>query len=236
MSLVSSILFRETEKKRKCPRWKRGIVSAMDKHQRKQLSRWEMQKAKDMRKFQEYLAKSKEERDAAIAYHKFRRDWEYICRVARTYVPTHSEIFARAMTFLAEDPDMIARMSQSTWILRDDDDNAVHDQRHYIIWHVMRSPFGDDEPLDIPAEIAARREAKLYRRGLQFAADLYRHMARLDIVRQELLLRAQRNRAVQDCRLVWKEELMMKAWHPDRVGKFLETYGWEAFDNLLGVE
>ena len=33
-----------------------------------------------------------------------------------------------------------------------------------------------------------------------------------------------------------KEELMMNVWHPQRVEKFLETYGWEAYDNLLGVE
>lgn len=211
----------------------------MDKHQRKQLSRWEMQKAKDMRKFQEYLAKSKEEREREVAERKRQRDWDFVSRVVRAYVPTHSEIFARALRFLKEDPDMIARMSQSTWILRDDNDD-VRDYRHRMLWRAMAwGPFGgldDFGPIDIPAEIESGRKLKLYNRGMQLAATLYRHMARLDTVRDELLLRAQRNRAVQDCRLVWKEEFMMKAWHPDRVGKFLETYGWDAFDNLLGVE
>lgn len=211
----------------------------MDKHQRKQLSRWEQKKAKDDRKFREYLAKSEEEREREVAERKRQRDWDFVSRVVRAYVPTHSEIFARALRFLKEEPDMIARLSQSIWSLRDDNDE-VRDYRHRILMRVMMwGPFGDFTdygPVDIPEEIVAGRKEKLSSRGMQFATTLYRHMARLDIVRDELRLRAQRNRAVQDCRLVWKEEFMMKAWHPDRVGKFLETYGWEAFDNLLGVE
>jgi hypothetical protein len=58
----------------------------------------------------------------------------------------------------------------------------------------------------------------------------------VNAIREELIERTNRFRAIQTCRYGFKEELMMKAWHPDRVGKFLETYGWEAFDNLLGVE
>lgn len=34
----------------------------------------------------------------------------------------------------------------------------------------------------------------------------------------------------------FKEELMMTAWRPRRMEHILDTYGWEVYDNLLGIE
>ena len=50
-----------------------------------------------------------------------------------------------------------------------------------------------------------------------------------------LSIQAEFVRSVHRTKLL-KEQLMMSVWHPQRVEKFLETYGWEAYDNLLGVE
>ncbi len=46
---------------------------------------------------------------------------------------------------------------------------------------------------------------------------------------------ARRWRAIHNCRAI-KEDLMAAAWHPRRVEHILETYGWDAYNNLLGEE
>jgi hypothetical protein len=42
-------------------------------------------------------------------------------------------------------------------------------------------------------------------------------------------------RAICKCKTI-KEELMAETWHPRRVERILETYGWDAYNNLLGEE
>lgn len=41
-----------------------------------------------------------------------------------------------------------------------------------------------------------------------------------------------RMQAILRCKQI-KEDLMAAVWHPRRVGHILETYGWEAYENLL---
>ena len=69
----------------------------------------------------------------------------------------------------------------------------------------------------------------------QWAPSFFRTTERTARFRDELLGVYPRWRAVLNCKAI-KEELMMEAWHPRRVEHILTTYGWEAYDNLLGLE
>lgn len=87
--------------------------------------------------------------------------------------------------------------------------------------------------MEIAAEIAEQKSQKREAQALQLAWKLSRHQSRITPIREELLQKTARLRAIQNCLLV-KEELMMNVWHPRRMEHILETYGWEAYENLLG--
>lgn len=65
--------------------------------------------------------------------------------------------------------------------------------------------------------------------------SFFRTTERTALFRAELEIAARRSRCVQNCKVI-KEELMAAAWHPRRVEHILDTYGWEAYENLLGEE
>jgi hypothetical protein len=191
----------------------------MDKHQRKHLARWEQKKAKEERQFQERMLR--------VARHT---EWAKLQTVIHEYDPPMSVVFPLART------------------LGDQEVPAFMDERGLLILEMWEAPRGPDlilpgfiyrnwgGYLNVSEEIADRQQRRDRVHAIYLASTLRRHQTRVNTLREELIERTNRFRAIQTCRYGFKEELMMKAWHPDRVGKFLETYGWEAFDNLLGVE
>jgi hypothetical protein len=188
----------------------------MDKHQRKQLARWEQKKAKTEHA---YIERMKE--------YESRREWSKIAVTVHSYTPSPASVFTAALTFLKE-PQFRSIPPEWYW--------------HFIV--NLHGPFFTlnsrgrfilPPPPDPDAEIREGCEQKDKRCALELMPTLIRHMDRVDAIRDELGVKAQRNRVVQDC-LAIKEELMAAAWHPRRVGRVLDLYGWEALDNLLGVE
>lgn len=184
----------------------------MDKHERKQLSRWETKKAKDQLRFEEYLRQ-----------HSHEMAWRKIEHAVQNYTPPQGIVFSRARA--------LASTFESRW------------DRIPLWWdieggfHMMYSRrirlFVSDE--EIAVEIAERKAEKQGRQTERVACALLRHKYRVNAIREELLVKTNRLRAIQNCRNGFKEELMMKVWHPSRVMKFIETYGEDAFDNLIGV-
>lgn len=67
----------------------------------------------------------------------------------------------------------------------------------------------------------------------QMAPAFFRAIERTATIRDELVSAYPRWRSVLNCKAL-KEEIMMAAWHPRRVEHILTTYGWEAYENLLG--
>ena len=188
----------------------------MDKHQRKQLSRWEHTKAKSIHKFEERMKDNES-----------RREWHKVAIAIQSYTPSQAAVFTKALELLR--------------------DPVFHSVRHHYHWPLFVHPGGPffllssrnrwiaPPPPDIEEEVREGRDRKLMQSAVDLMPTLLRHMDRVDTIRGELLVRAHRSRAIQNC-LAIKEELMMAAWHPRRVGRILETYGWDALDNLLGVE
>jgi hypothetical protein len=193
----------------------------MDKHQRKHLARWEQKKAKEERQFQERMLR--------VARHT---EWVKLETTIREYDPPMSVVFPLART------------------LGNQEVPAFMDECALIILEMWEAPRGGEPArpgfdfrdwlhlysLPVSEQIAERQQRRDRVHAIYLASTLRRHQTRVNTLREELIERTNRFRAIQTCRHGFKEELMMKAWHPDRVGKFLETYGWEAFDNLLGVE
>jgi len=203
----------------------------MDKHQRKRLARWEQKKGKEQFKIEEYMKR-----------HSYDQATANIKRAIQDYDPPPHAVFSQArllasdsrfLTFFGRRFEALerARLLLPLW---DEDEQGPY---HLAIGapHPRRYPsyLTDSE---IASEIASGKASKEFREASDLAFTLHRHRQRVDAIRDELTVKTNRLRAIQTCRYGFKEELMMKVWHPDRVGKFLETYGWEAFDNLLGVE
>lgn len=112
------------------------------------------------------------------------------------------------------------------WVFTD----RIH-RRYYPRGGPVYSPRDIDEA----TEIAHRKEYLTALEGLHYALAYCRCLGHVFRIREELMEAVRRNQAIRACR-GFKEELMQVAWHPNRVGRILETYGWEALDNLLGVE
>jgi hypothetical protein len=64
--------------------------------------------------------------------------------------------------------------------------------------------------------------------------SFFRTTERNELIRGELKVAARRLRAIYNCKTI-KEDLMAAVWHPRRVEHILENYGWDAYENLLGV-
>jgi hypothetical protein len=195
----------------------------MDKHQRKQLARWEQKKAKDERKFQ-----------AKLIQHTRQNDWLKVETFIREYEPPMSVLFPLARKFAEEEEEIPAFMSERTLFLLELWDAPMWD---VPLMPGMRSRVPVyTQDINVSEEIAARKQRRDEIHAMLLAYTLRRHQTRVDAIREELLVKTTRIRAIQTCRHGFKEELMMAVWHPRRVERILETYGWEALDNLLGVE
>lgn len=189
----------------------------MDKYARKQIARWEQTKAKTEDKFEE-----RKKENAS------RREWDKVAITIQGYTPSAVSVLAKALELLKEEP-----------LIR-----SIHEHEMlFLLGHDFAAPFYRlyrgrwiaPPPPDMEEEVRRGCERKTIESAIQLIPTLTRHMDRVDMIREELLFKTHRNRVIQNC-LAIKEELMMAAWHPRRVGRILETYGWEALDNLLGVE
>jgi hypothetical protein len=89
--------------------------------------------------------------------------------------------------------------------------------------------------IDIRASVEGLKSAKYNRRVYRDGIFLLRQVDRTNIIKDELLNTVSKFNIIRNCKTI-KEELMANVWHPRRVEKILETYGWEVYDNLLGVE
>lgn len=184
----------------------------MDKHQRKQLSRWETKKAKTESKFEERMTQERR-----------KRDYETVRLMVQDYQPPLHTVFAQAREIAKT-----VHLSGLRWM------DFLAFEAWIPIGIGRRITYLQD--VCIADEVARRRQLKTEMEAMRLSIDIRRHTQRVDIFREELMLRAHRLRAIQACRYGFKEELMQVVWHPDRVGRILETYGWEVLDNLLGVE
>jgi hypothetical protein len=190
----------------------------MDKHQRKQLARWEGKKAKSEQQFQERMTQ--------VLRHNA---WVEVDRAIEAYDPPLAAIFPLARMYM---PDMRGGFWELPiefwpWRFRYPGHWVDLDRQGRILY---------DKDVRVEDEIKIGKQRKNEATAYNLAETLRRHQRRLDIVREELMVQVHRFRAIQACRYGFKEELMQVAWHPSRVGRILETYGWEALDNLLGVE
>lgn len=191
----------------------------MDKHQRKQMARWEQTKAKSEQKFFERM------RDEDS-----RREWRKVAVAVEMYTPHPARIFASALELIKEYPHArTANWNNPLWPL-------YINSRGPFFRMTSRGRFIAPPPPEFDKEVCEGRARKDMQAALELIPTLIRHMDRVDTIREELVARAQRNRVIQDCRMGYKEELMMNVWHPRRVERILNLYGWEALDNLLGVE
>lgn len=187
----------------------------MDKHQRKQIAKWEAKKAKDQRKFDEYMRE-----------HSQQRAMEHVERVVREWEPCPNVVFAKARTLLKDIP--------RRYVMDIADERVFEFLDRYRLVTSKRCRVFLTE-LDIAAEIAEEKCWKQEAQAHRVLHTLCRHSWRVNAIREELLDKTHRLRTIQNCLLV-KEELMMNVWHPRRMEQFLETYGWKAYENLLGVE
>lgn len=191
------------------------VSSTMDKYQRRQIARWEQKKAKDHRKFQEQMVK-----------HARQVAWEKVYKTVEEYNPPLSIIFPHARSYAPLAGGL-------AWDFEDDDLPRLVLGIRFDFYEHMFNPYVD---VNVEKEIESGIRRKNNASTIRLAVILSRHQQRVNIIREELVERTNRFRAIQTCRYGFKEELMMAAWHPRRLERILETYGWEAYDNLLGVE
>ena len=151
---------------------------------------------------------------------------EKILRAVRFYEPPMNEVMERAKRI---------RIVDEEWWW-----NESAPALEYRVYEHFDIPRRDGRryypPICVEEEIRKRTQTKLRYEAHRLAMRLYRHRRRVNTIRDELMLKVHRRTAIQTCRHGFKEELMQVAWHPDRVGRILETYGWDVLDNLLGVE
>jgi len=185
----------------------------MDKYHRRALRKWEAKKAKDQLKLEEFTR-----------LHSYQQAQATIDEAVEAYEPAPNAVFVQARA-LCSDPYI------STWNV-----NELLPLHWDGRWELMTSRRVRVfvSPLEIAAEIAERNHAKEQQYVWRLAHTLLCHRARANRIRDELLAKTTRFRAIYACRHGFKEELMMAVWHPRRVEKFLNTYGWEAYENLLG--
>lgn len=191
----------------------------MDKHDRKRLARWESKRGKEQLKFEEQLRE-----------HSYELALRRIKRVVDEWEPTHDLLFPRAMNLLS-DPGFHTLLRRNP----DFSDGEITEFVRGYRWIGSRRHrfFVNEE--EIASEIKEEKAWKKETRMFQLAVAMGRHQVRANAIREELLDKTTRLRAMQNCYLI-KEELMMNVWHPRRVEHILTTYGWEAYENLLGEE
>lgn len=190
----------------------------MDKHERKRLARWEAKTGKEQCKLNEFLRQ-----------HSYGQVWRRIERTVREWEPEYNTLFAKAVKIIAK-----PRVSALVMYNLDRTDDEIAEllmSRRTIESRRVRLYLTDEE---IANELATEMSWKEQTRLFQLAFTLRRHQLRANTIRAELLVKTTRLRAIQNCKSI-KEELMMNVWHPRRVEHILTTYGWEAYENLLGM-
>lgn len=109
------------------------------------------------------------------------------------------------------------------------------------VWWVRRVAYVWNERVLGKRTINVKRSIENFKTQMdkdalvRWAPSFFRTTERTALIRDELLGVYPRWRAILNCKAL-KEEIMMAAWHPRRVEHILTTYGWEAYDNLLGLE
>lgn len=218
-------------------------TATMDKHERKQLARWELNKAKRQGKFEE---KVRDYFDVTA-----RRTVETF---AKTYQPSPSKILDGVVTEarkLLRELRIPRYTNESSRVLMIATLITMDDLEYeYLYAHLLTggswsgSNYGwlyeyDEtllgKKLDVPKTLEAIREHKDNQERIKHLRRFAQSLRRLDTIRDEMAVVAHKFRTIHDCKAI-KEELMMKVWHPRRVEHILETYGWEAYENLLGEE
>jgi hypothetical protein len=207
----------------------------MDKHQRKNIGRWEAKKAKDAEKFEQKMRQQFDD-DARDTIEKF----------AKTYTPDPTKVLD-GMT--KEGINLLAELDEVRFYPRS--------TRSFLAemllfgegaggWYPILSSHGYwslyqykdnvlQQRIDVPKSIEAVREYKDNKVRREHLRNFMSSVRRLNHIRDELAVATHKFRTIQNCQII-KEELMMNVWHPRRVEYILETYGWEVLDNLLGVE
>ena len=236
----------------------------MDKHQRKQLARWEAKKTK-----------TQEKTDRLIRKHFQEDAYDQVEAFAQSYKPDYKVldgVIGNAVRMMiANEPPLNAVDLMSPFFAR----HTILEQmwmRDLYLWysevdymyssnrvmessrlflsrrpiprHFRTSAYGWfyqykedslDMCIDVPKTIQVLREHADNTIRSECLREVRRSVRRLNVFRKEMLETAQKFRAIHNCRLVFKEELMMNVWHPRRVEHILETYGWDAYENLLGL-
>lgn len=202
----------------------------MDKHQRKYLARWEMNKAKRQEKFEERM------RDR-----EFEATVDSLEAYAASYEPDMTGFLTTALPTL----ESLRGTSIFRYMTLES-----HGYPRWVFWRhgLMRERYAEivwwrnvkfdertlERVVDVEASKKAIRDAKTGHVFIHRVNDLQRQLERTTAIRDELLHVYPRWRAILNCKVL-KEEIMMAAWHPRRVEHILVTYGWDAYDNLLGV-
>ena len=216
----------------------------MDKYRRKQQARWEAKKAKSQFKFEERIQEYFDN-PALDKIESFGDSYKPHPTRALVGVIKQANVYLEELRILQAYPThRLTTMAQ--WLLVDD----VEFPWFYMMASSRPHPLGmrhseyqdlivfDDRKLerriDVPKTINAIRNHKDNKLRRDCLKGILRNAHRLDSFREELAVATQRFRAIQNCHLI-KEELMMNVWHPRRVEHILETYGWEAYENLIGV-
>lgn len=213
----------------------------MDNHQRKQLARWETKKAKGHVKFEEKVRGS---------FHDPARD--KVEAFAKSYTPPPWVLCGLIKEANDELEDLRYPLRPRVRYVRDD---SVYWRSYHIVASGKVSRllrFGPEkvansEPwlvyderslerrLDVRKTRSAIRAHKNTEVWNECLDGIVRSALRLNRFRDELQQVYPRWRAVLNCKAI-KEDLMMNVWHPRRVEHILTTYGWEAYENLLGEE
>ncbi len=115
----------------------------------------------------------------------------------------------------------------------------IGDGVEYYKWRMMQAldyvydPF--HQRIDVKASLKkfqTMRDAEFIR---EIGPSFFRTTERTAVFRKELEDVIPKWRTILNCKHI-KQELMEAVWHPRRVEHVLMTYGWDAFNNLLGEE
>lgn len=193
----------------------------MDKYTRKQIERWENKKEKLRMRDQQNIFKN-----------GFFGDYAEVLRQVNAYNPVVSGVITEVHR---------NRMLEVQYIRA----GFAIDDRVTDTLSIGMIPFNNgllkidytklDYRIDVPGSVQALKQAKYTQRLYRECVILVRYLVRMEKIKDELLKTASKFATIRNCKTI-KEDLMKTVWHPRRLETFVEKYGWEAFDNLLGVE
>lgn len=183
----------------------------MDKRQRKALSKWENKKQKDNERLERLVRKQFQE-DA----------YEQIAKFSATYKTDLSMVFSS--------------MKDITFTFNLGYHRYVPIFYHGGMWDIVFDDHKLERVVNVEKSIAKVKQRIDGETFLEYAYNFNSQRERTAVVRDELIEKADKFRAIRNCRDGFKEELMMAVWHPRKVQRILETYGWDVLENLMGVD